>query len=760
MPIYQVTHRRELVKRGYERSPVIALETDLASKEEIPATVQSAADSIVLRSLDGFRTGKIPRGADGVMSWLAGDRLLQGTAAAIRRELRTPGRRCFVTIHFPCLTELDLLCLEPRWLSAGQAPKDRSSAMRIASAPSSSPRVLEALKGVTQPWAQLLQALLAEQAKPGSGVELLVRMANDSKLSAQIGALALRNLLVLLIHHKEMAKAEQVLEAGLKAHPGYAELSYIGAVLYLLQQKGSLAVGHIERARVVNRDFVGSGGENSYRASWLMGGLAARVGNQKVAFENFYQGMVSRPVFTPAVDELLNLRLSPALVEKHQYDFCRLVRQEPQYLDSVFDYLLLHRAFPAARRIVETMPLAEEKREVLRQKLETVAAPFQPGRSFPGGKPGIILSGPFLEHSSFARINREVGASLLQSLDFDACLEPSSHPALLSQMMPCGDLLAKGLLRHPKHLDLTIRHQWLPDFQRPARGKLAVIVPWEYGTVPRVWVRQIEQNVDELWVPSNFVREVFVHAGVSPDRVCVIPNGFDPKVFSPEGAFSRPKGCRKFMFLFVGGAIRRKGIDLLLEAYKEAFDPGDDVTLVVSTGANPAYTHNSLSASLSEFVSNPRLPHLAVLTEQLDDTTLASLYRGCDAFVLPYRGEGFGMPILEAMACGKAVITTAQGPSRDFCSPETAYLVSASEARVPEDPPPLGEMAGEFTWFEPDVGELAQTMLHVYQHSAEAAQRGRAAAKVARQKYNWSHITQLYRDRVRELAGLSRAHSG
>lgn len=757
MPIYRVDHRNELVKSTYERSPVIALESDLPSREAIPPTVQCAADSFVLQCLDTFRTGKFPRRTDGVITWLSGDRLLQGSTAEIRRDLRTPGRRCFVPVHFPCLTDLDLLCIEPRWHSAGSLQDYWTSTARIASTPSPSPQVLAVLKSITQPWAELLQALLAEHAKPGAGVELLARMTHNAQIPPQIAALALRNLVLLLIRHKEMEKAEQVLEAGLQAYPGYADLFYVGAVFYLRQQKASKALGHLERARVVNRDFVGSGGENSYRASWLMGQLAARVGNQQVAFDHFYQGMVSRPVFTPAVDELLNLRVSPALVERHQYDFCRLVREAPQFLDSVFDYLLLHRAFPAARRIAETIPLAEGDRERLRQKLESAAAPFQPGRSFPGGKPGILLSGPFLEHSGFARINREVGASLLHSLDFEACLEPSFHPALLSQMLPRGDLLASGLLRHPQHLDLTIRHQWPPDFRRPPRGSLAVIVPWEYGTVPRVWVRQIEQNVDELWVPSGFVRDAFVRAGVSPHRVRVIPYGFDPKLFCPKGPFSRPKGCRKFMFLFVGGAIRRKGIDLLLDAYKEAFDPGDDVTLVVSTGSNPAYRHNTQDACLSDFVSRSGLPHLALLTEQFDDATLASLYRGCDAFVLPYRGEGFGMPILEAMACGKPVITTALGPSRDFCSPGTVYLVSASEAAVPEDPPPLGEMAGEFTWFEPDVSELAQTMFHVYQHREEAAERGRRAAAAVQRTLTWEHILPMYLERVAHLSGVDPA---
>ncbi len=269
-----------------------------------------------------------------------------------------------------------------------------------------------------------------------------------------------------------------------------------------------------------------------------------------------------------------------------------------------------------------------------------------------------------------------------------------------------------------------------------------MIVPWEYGAVPRVWVAQIERHVDELWVPSRFVRDVFVRGGVCADRVAVIPNGVDTKTFTPAGPTSRPQSARKHIILFVGGAIRRKGLDLLLEAYKAAFDPGEDVSLILSiSGAAGAYQHNSLLPQIQRAANNPTFPHVQPLLDSFDDATLAALYRG----------EGFGMPLLEAMACGKPVITTALGPSTDFCSEQTACLIPAREEEVPDDPPPLGPLAGQFTWFEPDFAALARTLGHVREHPDEAAQRGRAAAERVRQEFSWSHVTQLYARRIRKL---------
>src|ERR1700690_3486659 len=132
MPLYSVDNLGRSQTTRYERSPAIVLQTDADAPERVPPGVLAAADSVTWECLDALRSGKLPRGADAVISWFSGNLLREGSAAAIRQELRTAGRRCFVPLHLPCLPELDLLCVAPLWLSAGTPQDYWSSAARVS----------------------------------------------------------------------------------------------------------------------------------------------------------------------------------------------------------------------------------------------------------------------------------------------------------------------------------------------------------------------------------------------------------------------------------------------------------------------------------------------------------------------------------------------------------------------------------------------------------------------------------------------------
>jgi len=304
----------------------------------------------------------------------------------------------------------------------------------------------------------------------------------------------------------------------------------------------------------------------------------------------------------------------------------------------------------------------------------------------------------------------------------------------------------------PHVADVEVRHQWPPDL-RPARsGRLAVIQPWEFGAIPRSWVEPLQENVDELWVPSELVREMYIAGGIEPDRVVTIPNGYDPEVFRPEGdRYPLDLAPGVVSFLFHGGLIWRKGPDLLLRAWREAFAGRDDVALVVKcVGADSVY-RNGDGAELHEHAASGTLPRVLMIEDELGDAELASLYRACDVLVHPYRGEGFAMGVLEAMACGRPVIVTAGGPTDEFCPLAAGWRIRSTRALFPSDRVDSLDTVGRPWVLEPDRAQLVELLREAARDRGERERRG-AAARGAAAALTWDAVAARYGERIAALA--------
>ncbi len=300
-------------------------------------------------------------------------------------------------------------------------------------------------------------------------------------------------------------------------------------------------------------------------------------------------------------------------------------------------------------------------------------------------------------------------------------------------------------LPHPA--DVEVHHEWPPDFSAPPSGRLAAIVPWEFGSIPAKWLPEIRRNVDELWVPSGYVRDMYVSSGIDAARIRVIPNGVDLGMFRPAERASRSAPLR---FLYVGGITHRKGIDILLHAWDRAFADREDVTLVIKAAmAGGAY--GGPSEPLRRRAADTRLPRVELVEQDLSAHELAELYRSCDVFVLPYRGEGFAMPVLEAMASGLPVITTGGGPTDEFCPPEAGWRIRSRHLEMP-----LEQLAGfepdDAPWMlEPDDAHLVELLRTAASDPAELERRGRRGREAA-EGYSWETVADLYSDRIHALS--------
>lgn len=364
---------------------------------------------------------------------------------------------------------------------------------------------------------------------------------------------------------------------------------------------------------------------------------------------------------------------------------------------------------------------------------------------------GVWEGGQF-SHHSLAYVNRELELALLATGQVDLAIRSSGPPQFDETEDPRFLLLKQRMERSFAEVpDFHLRHQFPPNFEPPAEGHWIMIQPWEFGGLPQAWVAPMTRAVDEIWVPTRFVKDCYVSSGISPNKVHVVPNGVDTQLFTPEGPKATLPTQKTFKFLYVGGTILRKGVDILVSSYLDAFTAEDDVCLIIKDFCvQSVYSETNLASSIQEAQQRPNAPEIIYLNADLPGEELAALYRACDALVHPYRGEGFGLPIAEAMACGLPVLVPNYGACLDFCDPETAILVPAKLVSLPQlqDPP-----ACEAGYWVSEVQN--EDLVHAMREAARTPERGRAigarASERIRREFTWQRAAQVALTRLKAL---------
>ncbi|HVS16212.1 MAG TPA: glycosyltransferase family 1 protein [Thermoanaerobaculia bacterium] len=203
--------------------------------------------------------------------------------------------------------------------------------------------------------------------------------------------------------------------------------------------------------------------------------------------------------------------------------------------------------------------------------------------------------------------------------------------------------------------------------------------------------------------------------GVAEERVALAPPGVDAR-FAPQSAEAIERACRELgvegsYVLSIGTHEPRKNLAGLLEAWRllpEALRGRHRLVLAGAAGWAGAPGEEPLARAVERLGLDAEVRRLGAVADRL----LPGLYAGASAFVYPSLGEGFGLPPLEAMACGVPVVASdrpaipeAVGDAAELCDPTSPQRLAAAIARVLDDPERAEEMrvagrerARRFTW--------------------------------------------------------------
>src|SRR5262249_48481671 len=145
-----------------------------------------------------------------------------------------------------------------------------------------------------------------------------------------------------------------------------------------------------------------------------------------------------------------------------------------------------------------------------------------------------VWEGAFLSRHSLSVVNRELAMTIASVRpNIDLLIHPHASDDLTLEPGPAQSFVQSRLCDSPGDCKVWIRHHWPPNWNRPSTQRFVVIQPWEFGSIPTEWVAAA-QNTDEIWVPSNFVRDCYIQSGVSAERVAVVPNGVNTARFAPD----------------------------------------------------------------------------------------------------------------------------------------------------------------------------------------------------------------------------------
>lgn len=344
----------------------------------------------------------------------------------------------------------------------------------------------------------------------------------------------------------------------------------------------------------------------------------------------------------------------------------------------------------------------------------------------------IVSDSAFLD-SGFARVAREIGTGLVQTGKYRVaqlgCFHIPTDRFVPFHVYPVmsragGEMYGEKLFeevvqRFRPDVVLTIMELWsiMHIVRRPRRYRLVSYVPIDGRPVADHWVDALKA-IDHVVAYGNFGAQAILEA-TGPMQVSTVPHGVDTSVFKPMDQASRDearsliKTANKNPFIVgcVGRNSPRKHMPRLLKAFRafisrwdacekcgyvrhtdeheemkpcprcgsKAFTQGapkDDAYLYLHCKADD-HVGFHMSSLVKRFGLQGRVAMPSGMQEEcvgVSDVIMNRLYNALDLFTLPTGGEGFGLPILEAMSCGVPVLVTGYSGHVDFAKNAAEFI--------------------------------------------------------------------------------------
>jgi glycosyltransferase involved in cell wall biosynthesis len=288
-------------------------------------------------------------------------------------------------------------------------------------------------------------------------------------------------------------------------------------------------------------------------------------------------------------------------------------------------------------------------------------------------------------------------------------------------------------------------------------------VPFYVGETTRIprhllfFLRRAEM----VWTASQWGRQVLEAHQVASDKIRVVPEGVDTRIFAPPPAGQRTADVFResfrdvFRFLCVAKWEERKGTADLVRAFVQEFNPAEPVELVMHCGGPGV----QMPEARSEIAACAGIGgRRVVVSEPVSLPELAALMQRSNAFVLPTRAEGWGLPILEAMACELPCIVTGYSGLTEFANQDNCFLIRVESMCKVHDPKFYSTRYDWGEWAQPDLAHLRSLMRLVYENREIALTKAKRAREDAARLWSWDQAARTAMAHLKELRAGKGSH--
>jgi glycosyltransferase involved in cell wall biosynthesis len=389
--------------------------------------------------------------------------------------------------------------------------------------------------------------------------------------------------------------------------------------------------------------------------------------------------------------------------------------------------------------------------------------------------------GPFMDAGGYANMNREI-TFRLHNHHIIPKIEICPTAPQISQLSQYyvskyTSFDFSRIKKYPKIWSFT------PIPHPPHQGKNIFFTMMETETLHPEFARICNRYADEVWVPSKHNMRVFEECGVKKP-IFSFPLGIDENIyhknntednsgklgvindkFSFMDLLGKPvsQGINSFRYLSLFGWSYRKGVDILIKSFVDAFDSKDDVALLIFSrhSGSPAQDHiNVIKQETEKYAKSIRrsnYPQIVLYPHIIPERQMPSIYMMGHAFVHFSRGEGFSLPQIEAAACGLPVISCNNTGMSEYLTDDNAYLVKTDQKEI---------CSSEMHWITsyyhgqlfPKLGkdqieQAKKHMCYVINNYNDALIKGKKLQNLVFQEYTWDIATKRIANRIKEICG-------